>query len=305
MKSVFFRNQDDSWHVWRASGIGGSDAPVIAADAGLCKPSGWMKTLEELWRVKTGRATDIGEPNWGMRKGIRAEPLARSTFEEKFGVVLSPAYGEMDLHPFVHSSFDGRDISGNFIAEIKFASRYLHDLAKSGEVVSYYRPQLAHQALTAWGMPETWRSEHTLAFVSYDDINDDLAYVVKPALEYRELAEKLIDAEIVFWNNVQNNMEPISDQWRAAAFRFLSARARIDALKAEEEAAKAILIQLAGDNDKKAGAGVSVTKQSKQGAVDYMKLLEELTTIDSSQIDLYRKPESESFVVRASRKKAA
>lgn len=305
MKQVFFTTQDDSWHVWRATGIGGSDAPVIGADAGLCKPAGWQKSLEELWRVKTGRATDLGGPNWGMQKGIRAEPLARRAFEAKTGIVLnSSVYGEMDLHPFVHSSFDGVDITGDFLGEIKFASRYLHDLAKSGEVVTYYRPQLAHQALTKWGMPETWRSEHTLAFISYDYENDDLAYVIKSALEYRELAEKLMQAELTFWNNVQNNMEPISDQWRAAAFRFLAARARMDELKQEEEEAKAILVELAAGNDKKAGAGVSVTKQSKQGAVDYNKLLSELTSIDSSQIDKYRKPESESYVVRTVKRAA-
>lgn len=303
MKHVFFPKQDEHWHAWRDTGIGSSDAPVIAADAGLCKPAGWMKPIEAVWRIKTGRASGVSEPNWGMRLGIYAEPLARAALEQKLGILFSTAYGEMDEYPFVHSSFDGRDITGNVLAEIKYASAYLHNMAKGGHVVSYYRPQVAHHGLTAWGMPETWRSEHRLIFASYNPETDDLAVVDRSALEYRPLAERLINAEIKFWQHVEENMEPLSDQWRAAAFRYRTAALKIKELKKDEESAKAILIDLAGDNDKKSGAGVSVSKQFRQGGIDIESLLTEIMGLSPEEIavllEKYRLPETESMVVRA------
>lgn len=299
MNPVLLEPQSAAWHVWRAGGLGGSDAPIIAADAGLCKPASWMKSIEEMWKIKTGRASDISTPNFGMRKGIRSEPRARAAFEKNTGILLSPIYGEMAAHSFVRSSFDGVDMAGDFIGEIKYGSKYIHDLAKAGEVVDYYRPQLAHQALTAWGMPDEWQPEHMMGFVTYIPETDDLAYVIKPAFEYRELAEKLVEAEVKFWNKVLSNAEPVSDEWRGAAARFLNARAQIEQLVKEEEEAKAVLIAMAGGNDKKVGAGVSVTRQIRKGNVDYGKLLKELTTLTEDQIEVYRKADSSSIVVRA------
>lgn len=299
MKEVFVKSQTPAWHAWRACGLGGSDAPIIAADAGLCKPAPWMKSIEHLWKVKTGRISDISEPNFGMLKGIRAEPKARAAYISRTGVHVRPKYGEMTVNPVVRSSFDGLDLFGDVITEIKYGSQYQHDLAKEGEVVQYYRPQLAHQALTAWGMPEEWKSEHRCVFVSYIPESDDLAFVDRPAFEYRELAEKLFKVEMEFWKRVQNDMEPVSVEWREAAFAFLDAKAQIDALTKMKAEAEAALISLAGANDKKAGAGVSVTKQVRKGVIDYSKLLSELTSLTPEQIDAYRKADSETTVVRA------
>lgn len=299
MRQVRISPQTAAWHSWRAQGIGGSDAPIIAADAGLCKPASWMKSIEDLWKIKTGLMADISEPNWGMKKGIRAEPLARAAFERETGILLSPICGEMIDSPFVRSSFDGVNLPRDFNCEIKYGSKYLHDLAKNHEVIDCYRPQLAHQGLTLWGHPDEWEAGTQLCFASFIPDTNDLAYVIKPAFEYRELADKLFEAEKKFWDRVQQRLEPVTEEWRQAAFRYIAAYE--DKVRAEEEldAAKAELIKMAGDNDKKAGAGVSVTRQEKQGALDYSRALKELLpTVTPEELEVYRKAGSTSHTVR-------
>lgn len=298
MRHVTIEPLSPQWHSWRAAGIGGSDAPIIAASAGMCKPAKWMKSAEALWKIKTGKKTEVFTGNWATRRGNRAEPMARAAFEKATGILLSPIYGEMADFPTVRSSFDGMDFSGDLLAECKLASAYGHQLVKGNQIPGYYEPQVIHQAMTAWGMPETWKPEHTIVFISHEIEKDDTLWVIKPALEYRAVAEKLFKKEKEFWDRVLADAEPCGPEWKAAATTFLCIRSRIDALEEEENKAKSELLTLLGDAENMSGAGVSVAKQERQGGIDYAKLISENTHLTAAEIEAYRKAGSRATVFR-------
>lgn len=309
MKSVIFQTASGSpdtaeWHIWRQGGIGGSDAPIIAADAGLLKdkPS-WMKSANWLYLIKTGqeKQEDLSN-NPAVQRGKNNEEPARKIFEETTGILVSPCFGEMDLHPFVRSSFDGMSFERDVLAEIKVPSQKVHELAKFGRVVEYYKPQIAHQALTAWGHPEAWTDQMTY-FISYVPETGELVFVEKPAKDYRALAESLLAAEVKFWESVANTVPPCGEEWISAAAHYIAVATQLDKAKAKAEEAKAKLIELLGSGKKMEGGGVSIIRAPKVGSVDYPTLLAELMPGKSKEeitefCDKYRKEAVETVTVR-------
>lgn len=309
MKRVVFQTVSGSpdtaeWHAWRQNGIGGSDAPIIASDAGLLtdKP-GWLKSSNWLYLIKTGQKEqeDLSN-NPAVRRGKENEEPARKIFEEQTGILVSPCFGEMDSHNFVRSSFDGMTFEGDLIAEIKVPSQKVHDLAKFGRVVDYYKPQLAHQALTAWGHPENW-SDQAVYFISFVPETGELVYVDRPAKDYRALAEKLLDAEMRFWESVANTTPPCGTEWIEAASLYISLNAQVEAAKADADKAKNRLVELLGAGKKMEGGGVSLIRATKVGSVDYQSVLQELMPGKSKDeiaefCERYRKEGSETLTVR-------
>lgn len=312
MKQVFFgatasgSPNNAAWHAWRLAGIGGSDAGIIAAGAGLIAPASWMKPVEWLWQVKTGRRSAEIFVNAAMRRGTENEEPARVRYEKTTGILVSPAFGEMDENPFIRSSFDGIDLGQVLTVEIKVPNDEVHAAAKRGVVVEYYHPQLAHQALTLWGHPDNWngKSQH---FVSYHPETDDIAVVERiktgdgyemPLLDFlKPLGEKLLLEEITFWKNVMEKSLPCGNDWMLAASNYLRADALVEDAQASLELARSELIDLLGEKDKMAGAGVSITKTTKKGSVDYAGLIKELG-ISPDVVEQHRKKSSSSIVVR-------
>lgn len=312
MKQVIFNATSGSpgtalWHSWRLDGIGSSDAPIIAAAAGLVKPAAWMKSLEHLWQVKTGRrAADIVN-SWVMQRGTNGEGPARDLYEKSTCNAVSPMFGEMDGYEFIHSSFDGVDFDQKLLAEIKCPGDQQHNAAKRGEVVGYYLPQMAHQAMTLWGHPESWPDGIDADYVSYIPETKDLA-VVRNTLTgdgfymplvsvLRDMAIKLLPLEVQFWQDVQGGILPCGTDWRDAATNYLVVQSKIEALTLELNDARSVLIDLLGKNGKMSGAGVSVARQVKQGSVDYKAILaaNQLQDVD---VEPFRKKGTTSIVVR-------
>ena len=309
MKSVVFQTVSGSpdtaeWHAWRQGGIGGSDAAIIAAEAGLLadKPA-WRKSANHLYLLKTGQKEqeDISN-NPAVRRGKENEEPARQLFEQQTGILLSPCFGEMESHPFVRASFDGMTFEHDVIAEIKVPSQKVHDLAKFGRVVDYYKPQIAHQALVAWGHPESWTDQMTF-FISYVPETGELAVVEKAVKDYRDLAEKLLDAEARFWASVEQVVPPCGNEWIEAAASYVVVNTRLELAKAEVETAKIKLVELLGSSKKMEGGGVSLIRSAKAGSVDYQAVLKELMPdkTDDEIKDLcerHRKEGSETLTVR-------
>lgn len=309
MKSVIFQTVSGSpdtaeWHTWRQGGIGGSDSVIIAAEAGLVedKPA-WVKSANHLYLLKTGQKEqeDLSN-NPAVRRGKENEEPARQLFEKQTGIFLSPCFGEMESHPFVRASFDGMTFEHDVIAEIKVPSQKVHDLAKFGRVVGYYKPQLAHQALVAWGHPESW-TDQTTFFISFNPEEDDLVFVEKPAKDYRKLAEKLLEAEAAFWASVEQVVPPCGNEWVEAAARYVSLNTQLDLAKAEVDVAKSRLVELLGSGKKMEGGGVSLIRSSKAGSVDYMAAVKGLMPDKTDEeikefFERYRKEGSETLTVR-------
>lgn len=308
MKQVFFKTVSGSpdtpeWHTWRSQGIGGSDSLVIASDAGLIKPASWMDTAHALWEHKLGmRPPKLMNP--AMKRGRDNEERARLAFEKKSGILVSPAFGEMDDFSFVRSSFDGLSFDHDVNAEIKCPNDRVHGLAKLDEVVPYYRPQLAHQALTVWGHPEGWNSSQRVFFISYKPEIDECVWVEKPATAYAGMAEKLLEAEKKFWASVVAARQPCGESWERAAEIYLQADANLVTAKAYLEKAKEDVIRLLGGTQKREGGGIMAYRSERKGSVDYDALFEELQ-VPPETIEKHRKPGSESTTVKVVGKKEA
>ena len=205
MKIVEFAGADtgspdsSEWHAWRAGGIGGSDAGAIAVEAGLLvDPPKWFKTPHQLWELKAGIKEDSFKGNWATERGRKGEEVIRRLYEKETGIFLSPMFGEMDDTPCVRASFDGISFDFAVIGEIKCPSAAVHAMAKNGEVVPYYKPQIVHQALTAWGDPSEWTNDLESHFISGVPEERDIATVRIRARRMQEYAKRLYEAELSF-----------------------------------------------------------------------------------------------------------
>lgn len=325
MKIVLFEGVESgspdsvAWHAWRAQGLGGSDAAVIAAQAGIMtgeRPS-WQKSAEQLFGLKTGRAEDGFKGNWATERGRQGEPIVRAAYEKATGILVSPMFGEMDGAPFIRSSFDGLTLDFGVITEIKCMGAKNHKATKEGKIVPYYKPQLAHQALTAWGQPEGWEVDREVHFVSgvpelltgeSPDPEAGLAIARVRAKSVREYAARLFDAETAFWAKVQAGLKA-GDLAPLAGGAWLDlARVWKDAVAAAKAAAKdkadieAVMQSYLASNNLTVGegGGVRFAQVTRQGAVDYDRLLaDKLPGITSEELAAYRKPESSGWQARA------
>ncbi|MBD3768453.1 MAG: YqaJ viral recombinase family protein, partial [Gammaproteobacteria bacterium] len=200
MKKVKFVTESGSpnteeWHAWRKAGIGASDAISIAAKAGIIKnPPSWANG-NKLLAQKLGVSTPT-TLNPYMERGQELESEARRRFEEETGIIVMPTFGEMDDRPYMRASYDGVSFF-KAIVEIKCPSDVVHNMAKNGQVVEYYLPQLAHQCMVMHGEPHYWTGEETLFFVSYnpEDAEKDIAIVRMKSAQLRYTAELLIGVE--------------------------------------------------------------------------------------------------------------
>lgn len=302
------------WHAWRAGGIGGSDALAIAIAAGLVAGDApkWAKSENQLYELKAGIKEDTFRGNWATERGRQGEEPVRRAYEKHTGILVSPMFGEMESNPFVRSSFDGLAVDMSVITEIKCPSQSVHDLAREGRVVDYYKPQLVHQALTAWDHPEGWDTHREVHFVTGvpemlrkrggDKLGEGICIVRLRAGKLREYALKLLPAEIAFWEKVQAQVRPSGDGWDELAVCWLAAKAAEDRAKQEradtEDAMKAYLEMrglVVGE-----GGGVRFKKEDRKGSVDYAAVLKSVAPdVPEDILEAHRKAGSSSWVARA------
>lgn len=270
MKTVAFPGSDSgspnspAWHSWRQAGIGGSDTIALAAAHRIISPPAWAKSLHGLWEEKTGR----GKPtvvNAAMRRGTEGEGPARAAYEAETGIPVCPAFGEAEFWPICRASLDGITFGGDLLTEIKCPSPKIHALAKAGKVVEYYQPQLAHQAMVAWGHPQGWNGQE-IHFWSFVPETGDGALVSVKVSTLGTMAEQLLAAEQAFWALVEADTAPCGDEFASVAGLFLAADVEFELAKAEKERLRLRLIELAGNVPRIEGGGVVVSR--KVGTLD-------------------------------------
>jgi putative phage-type endonuclease len=182
----------DSWHAWRAKGIGSSDAPVIMG------VSPWS-TPFKLWEEKTGRKK-YDQSNFATERGSRLEPKARAWYELHTDRTMDPVLAEHREYPFVRASLDGHSPNERGLLEIKCpVGRKDHD---TRALPDKYVPQVQHQLLVTG---YDW-----LDYLSYfeDDKTGQVdAYIIRvmPDIEYQK---RLLAAEIAFWECVASGTPP-------------------------------------------------------------------------------------------------
>ncbi len=218
MKTIIFEGETGSpdcpeWHTWRKLGIGGSDAPVVAADAGIVQKAKWMDSVQTLWEMKTGKRGPK-PANPAMMRGRKYEEAARIAYEKSTRNLVNSAFGENDKWPYVRASFDGLSFDGNLIVEIKVPGDRTMQMVRDGNIPEYYLPQLAHQAIVAWGEPGPSWQGNVCHFVAYVPETGELVRRDASILRLADIAHGLLEAESRFWEFVRLDVLPCGDVWQ-------------------------------------------------------------------------------------------
>lgn len=270
----------DNWTQWRKKGLGSSDAATIMG------VSPW-KTPYQLWEEKIG----IGKPfqgNFATNRGNEMEPKARAAFELYIGDEFPPMVAEHANYPFIRASLDGYNKERNAILEIKCPGKADHDIALSGYVPDKYYPQLQHQILVT--------GANKAYYYSYDG-EKGVTVEVLPDVNY---CRELLEAEIAFWDLVQNKIPPkLTDKdavvvTDAALLELAAEYAHMDSqvksLQEKMDQVKTNLSEQCTHSKTKIGR-ITVSREIRKGSIDYTKV-GELKGVDLEQ---YRK-EPTSFV---------
>lgn len=298
----------DAWRAWRGQGLGSSDSILIAHERGLVpkdpKPA-WMRPLSWLVRVKQG--IEAPDPdNWATIRGKNGEPIARELYEQRTGIAVAPIFGEMDAYPFIRASFDGMSLCGRKIVEAKCPGAAAHAYALLGMVPSYYRPQLAHQGLVAWGEPDGWPGDGEFHYVSCIPETREAEIVVVPANEIKPLAAKLLPELVAFWDVVCGRSSLHGDRFAALARAYLTAERTVEKAKeALDERRKELeRFLLESGRDKIVGEGLNISFVEKRGAIDYEAALKKFG-VAADELEQFRKPPQRNFIIRKEKLKEA
>jgi putative phage-type endonuclease len=251
------------WHAHRLGLRNASETPaVLGISPGV--------TPYQLWLLKTGRA----EPtvNAAMRNGTALEPLARHAYEVETGNVMQPLVLQDGLYS---ASLDGMTLEGDLIVEIKApykgAASALWQAVEGGEVPAHYAAQIQHQLMVSGaGRAHLW----------VFDGERGLLRSIEPEPAAMEAIWAAWDAFAVFLDS--DTPPPLVDadtvhrddaSWLQAAQAYAQAKQAAQASDEALDRAREVLVALAR-HPREQGAGVSVTRFWKAGAVDYKKVVE-------------------------------
>lgn len=230
-----------------------------------------------------------------MLRGTELEPLARAAYERQTGLVMKPLVlvdGEYS------ASLDGFTLAGDRIVEIKCPFK--------GRESSLWK------SIEARALPEhyRWQVQHQL-MVTKPDIADVHIFkgtggVIFPVAPDPSTWPRIHGAWDEFMRYVtEAQAPPLTDrdtrirddpEWIEAAAKYVELRTAHEEVSSKLDDAKAQLVGLAG-HGKEQGGGVSVTRLSKRGSVDY-KRVPELAGVDLEQ---YRAPAKEEVRVAIGR----
>ncbi len=229
--------------------------------------SPWM-TPYQLWLAKTGRFTQ--PVTQAMQRGLELEPVARTAYEERTGLVMEPLVMEDGAYS---ASLDGLTLEGDLLLEIKCPLRGTRsDLwqdVSQGVVPEHYLVQVQHQLMV------------TGAEVAHLWVFDGSKGVLAEVAPDEELMRRIRQG----WDEFQGYLDrdsppPLGEgdtrvrsdaPWTMAAQVYSAAKAKAEAVGAELEQARQALIGLAG-HPREQGGGVTVTRYWKAGSVDYKKV---------------------------------
>ncbi|NVO06890.1 MAG: YqaJ viral recombinase family protein [Rhodoferax sp.] len=240
------------------------NASESAAVLGL---SPWM-TPYQLWLLKTGRAST--KTTAAMQHGTDLEPAARAAYEDKTGNIMQPLVMQDGAYS---ASLDGMDLDGQLIVEIKCpykgkASTLFED-AILGLYPVYYGVQIQHQLMVSGA-----QTAHLWIYAEGDGL-------LLPVDRDQEVMDRIRQGWEQFQGYLDSDTPPPlaeadtvireDDVWSAAAKAYSEAKVAADKADAVLAQAKAELVAMA-QHPKESGAGVSVTRFWKQGAVAYAKV---------------------------------
>jgi putative phage-type endonuclease len=188
----------DEWKEWRNKGIGASDANIIM---GASK----FTSIKDLYLQKIGEK-EIEANKFITEKGHRLEIKARSKYELLKGCEFEPVLAEHATIPILRASLDGFCKDPEEMIEIKYVGEADFQKVVNGEVLEQYYPQFQHQMIVV-GIKQ-------LTLVVITEKKDDEGKQIKNDFKTAEMvvnfdaeyANKLVEAELDFWNHVENRI---------------------------------------------------------------------------------------------------
>lgn len=174
------------WHSWRKDGIGASEAPMVL---GLSP----YKSAHKLWQEKTGAIETKDEGNYIFEKGKEIEARGRAHYELMNDKDCPAMCVEMEDFPFLRASLDGFNAQENFALELKYVGKN----AMGDEIPPHHMAQLQHQMMVCGAKD-----------ITYIRSNDGVKFKADVVKRDDEYIKRLFEAEIKFWQMVQDGIEP-------------------------------------------------------------------------------------------------
>ena len=189
MKIIKLKQNSPEWLNWRADGIGASDIGIILG----YNP---YKTPLRLYNEKCGYVSDEFS-NKATQYGKEQEPLALAWLEDHFGRDFESICAEHSDYPFMRASFDALNLKENIVVEIKspYNEGSLEEM-KRGKIPKTYLAQLQWQMMIAdsgIGYLAVWDGKE--CFLKIYEVDE-------------ELQDKMKEAAIIFWDNLQRGKPP-------------------------------------------------------------------------------------------------
>jgi len=247
-----------AWLDYRLTMRNASETAAVLGVSPWCTPY-------QLWLLKTGRAQT--KANAAMLRGTGLEPAARLAYETETGTIVQPLVLQDGLYS---ASLDGMTLQGDLIVEIKCpykgqASTLWNDVL-AGQVPDHYAAQVQHQLMVSGA-----QLAHLYVF-------DGTEGLLRPIEPIDHAFQRIRDG----WDQFQVYLDtdlppPLTDadvvqredaDWAAAAIAFAQAKQAADLADDVVTHAREALVALAR-HPKEQGAGVSVTRFWKAGAVNY------------------------------------
>lgn len=237
--------------------------------AAVLGESPWTSQYQ-LWLQKTGRS--VVAVTAAMQHGTDMEPLARSAYEAQSGNIMQPLVLQDGAYS---ASLDGMNLEGDLILEVKCPYKgrdsALWKEVAAGHVPGHYWLQVQHQLLVAGAaLADFW-------------VFDGQQGLLLPVERDETAMERIKHGWDVFQTYLDaDTPPPLTDAdtviredgaWSMAARALSEAKAAADSADALLAQAREALVALAL-HPRETGAGVSVTRFWKAGAVAYAKVPE-------------------------------
>ena len=247
-----------AWLDYRLTMRNASETAAVLGVSPWCTPY-------QLWLLKTGRAQT--KANAAMLRGTGLEPAARLAYETETGTIVQPLVLQDGLYS---ASLDGMTLQGDLIVEIKCpykgqASTLWNDVL-AGQVPDHYAAQVQHQLMVSGAQ---------LAHLYVFDGTEGLLRPIEPIDHAFQLIRDGWDQFQVYLDT--DLPPPLTDadvvqredaDWAVAANAFAQAKLAADLADGAVTQAREALVALT-QHPKEQGAGVSVTRFWKAGAVNY------------------------------------
>lgn len=201
MRILNLEQGSTEWLLWRTTGIGSSDAPIII------NGRHFGKNRTDLWREKLGKVPPKIFNSFIQQRLCRGkvlEPDARAWYADNLKCEIIPICAVHYYLDWCKASLDGWIQEMQTIVEIKAPNLKDHQLALNNQIPHKYIAQLDHQILVTGA-----KEAH---YLSYNpDCPKPDRYAIVKHYSHPETLLQLVKAEEKFWNCLRLEIEPVDN----------------------------------------------------------------------------------------------